>query len=291
MTVEACREVLARKSKSFALAARLLPPGVGDDAAVVYAWCRRADDLIDEGPADDTALGRLHEELASIYAGRPQPEPQLAAFQEVALRRAIPRAYLEELLEGMAMDVRGTAYRTLPELLLYCHRVAGTVGLMMCHVMGVRDSWALPRAAHLGLAMQLTNIARDVQEDAARGRTYLPASLLGAGDLKARAEPAVRALLAEADRFYASADQAIPFLDFRCGLAVRTARLVYAEIGRRVEAQGCDVTAGRAVVSGPRKLLLVLKAFVQCVLTSKPFAAAPFAPRTVLRFPDDVLPL
>ena len=291
MTVEACREVLAKKSKSFALAARLLPGSVADDAAVVYAWCRRADDLIDEGPGDDAALGRLREELAAIYAGRPQPETQLAAFQEVALRRAIPRVYLEELLEGMAMDVRKTSYRTLAELLLYCHRVAGTVGLMMCHVMGVRNALALPRAVHLGLAMQLTNIARDVQEDALNGRTYLPLSLLGTGGLAERSEPAVRALLREADRFYESADHAIPLLGFRCGLAVRTARLVYSEIGRRVEAQGCDVTKGRAIVSGFRKMTLVFKALVQCLSTLHPFARAPAAPRAVLRFPDDVLPL
>jgi phytoene synthase len=270
-------EVLQQKSKSFALAARLLPKGVADDAAAVYAFCRRADDLVDLSPASSETIRSLRRELDSIYRGEPQEDSSLAAFQEVALRRRIPQQYPNELLDGMEMDVSGARYKSLADLLVYCHRVAGTVGLMMCHVMGVRSPEALPRAAHLGLAMQLTNICRDVAEDAANGRHYLPKQL------------SVKQLLDEAEKLYASADEGLPLLGFRCSLAVRTARLIYAEIGREIERRGYDVSQ-RAFVSGPRKLALVAKALSQTLLTRPP-REPPCAPLAVLRFPDDVLPL
>lgn len=304
--VAASREVLARNSKSFALAARLLPPGVADDAAVVYAFCRRADDRIDLAPSEvrPAALVDLRAEVESVYAGAAQADAQLAALQEVAQRRRIPRAYLDELLDGMEMDVRGASYASLADLLLYCHRVAGTVGLVMCHVMGVRDPRALKRAAHLGIAMQLTNICRDVAEDWDNARVYLPRALFAQGvpagpfptgpfprSLRESARSSVRALLDEAERYYASADAGMALLGWRCALAVRTARLVYAAIGRRLEAQGCDVLAGRAVVPLFRKLLLAGRAFVAGLFELPAGARAPSAPLAVLRFPDDVLPL
>ena len=295
------RAVLAQNSKSFALAARLLPPGVADDAAVVYAFCRRADDCIDlaRPSVRPLALAMLRAEVASVWSGAAQDLPQLAALQEVAQRRAIPRDYFDELLDGMEMDVQGASYSSLADLLLYCHRVAGTVGLVMCHVMGVRDPRALKRAAHLGIAMQLTNICRDVAEDWENARVYLPRALIGdavaAGPfpaaLRERARSSVRALLDEAERYYSSADVGLALLGWRCALAVRTARFVYAAIGRRLEAQGCDVLAGRAVVPLWRKLLLAGRALV-FGLRELPFGArSPSAKLSVLRFPDDVLPL
>ena len=295
------RATLAQNSKSFALAARLLPPGVADDAAVVYAFCRRADDCIDLARPEvrPLALALLRAEVESVWAGAPQTLPELAALQEVAHRRAVPRAYFDELLDGMEMDVRGASYGSLADLLLYCHRVAGTVGLIMCHVMGVRDTRALKRAAHLGIAMQLTNICRDVAEDWVNARVYLPRALFGEAlaqgpfpaSLRENARRSVRALLDEADRYYASADAGLALLGWRCALAVRTARFVYAAIGRRLEAQDCDVLAGRAVVPLWRKLLLAFRALA-VGLFELPFGArAPAAPLAVLRFPDDVLPL
>ncbi len=295
------RQVLARNSKSFALAARLLPSGVADDAAVVYAFCRRADDRIDLAPAAvrPAALVHLRVELDAVYSDAVQDDAQLASLQEVTRRRGIPRAYFDELLDGMEMDVSGASYASLEDLIVYCHRVAGTVGLVMCHVMGVRDPRALRRAAHLGIAMQLTNICRDVAEDWANARVYLPRALFGdaapAGAfppaLRENARRSVRALLEEAERYYSSADAGLALLGWRCALAVRTARFVYAAIGRRLEAQGCDVLAGRAVVPLWRKLLLAAHAFVQG-LAALPFGAPrPAAPLAVLRFPDDVLPL
>lgn len=271
----AARATIAHHSKSFALASALLGRRVRDETAVVYTWCRRADDAVDSAGHDHAAaLARLRRELDEVYAGTAQ-DPMLAAFADVVEARAIPRAYPEALLDGMAMDVAGTHYATLDDLLLYCWRVAGVVGLMMSHVFGVRRDAALRNAAHLGIAMQLTNICRDVAEDWQLGRLYLPDELLvhhGAGGLARAlggplppaARPAlagvVRALLALADRYYRSGDRGVSALPWRAALAVRAARGVYAAIGGRIARQRHDVLAGRAVVPTHAKLAHVVRA-------------------------------
>lgn len=277
--IAAARAVLAAKSKSFALAGRLLGPRERDRAAVVYAFCRRADDAIDLAPAGQRTgdtLARLAAELDAIVRGDPTGDPVLDAFGQVTRECAIPRAYPDELLAGLAMDAGGHRYVTAVDLLRYCYRVAGTVGLMMCHVLGLADDRALVPAVHLGIAMQLTNISRDVNEDWCMGRLYVPAELVeahgGPADLDRHlgrplppaAAPAlaraVAALLALADRYYASADRGLIDLPWRAALAIRTARLCYAAIGERVRAQGCDPLAGRAVVPGRTKLALAGRA-------------------------------
>lgn len=288
---------IAKHSKSFSLAARLLPPGNGEEAAVVYAWCRRADDSIDlrEGPAQAHALVQLREELADLYAGGRPSDPVLAAFGEVLVARAIPMMYPAELLAGMEMDVRSQHYASLDELLCYCYRVASTVGLMMCHVMGVSHAVALRHAAHLGLGMQLTNICRDVMEDWQRGRLYLPADVLArhgvtslrAGDggpfpaaAVAGCRGVIEELLAVAEQYYASSDAGLRYLSLRCALSVNAARRVYSAIGREIARRGHDVTAPRAVVPTYRKLLACAAAAASTLtlrLTSpsRPFEAVP----------------
>jgi phytoene synthase len=272
------RAAIARGSHSFAFASKLLPPAARDDAACLYAYCRRADDLVDDaGPAAAAvAVPRLRGELEGMIAGGPAAappgEPALARFAEVMHRRAIPRVHLDELLAGFAMDaVPGPiVYETWADLLLYCHRVAGTVGLMMCHVMGVRDARAARPAAALGMAMQLTNIARDVAEDWRRGRLYLPREALGGASLTpggpldpasaAVLNRALPTLLAAAAPLYRWGDAGLAHLPRRCAIAVRAARLIYSDIGRVIAGRGYDVTAGRARVSGRRKLWLGLRA-------------------------------
>ncbi|HEX4403451.1 MAG TPA: phytoene/squalene synthase family protein [Polyangia bacterium] len=261
------RRILAHHSKSFSMAGRLLPRWCRDDAAALYAWCRRCDDAVDvptEAAVRSTAVRRLRAELDAVAAGAPQSDPVLAGFEDVTRRHAIPLRHAHELIDGMEMDVGAVRYRTVDELLVYCYRVAGTVGLMMAHVMGVRDAASLRRAADLGMAMQLTNICRDVDEDERRDRVYLPEGLLGDAHASRdrRAASAVRELLLRADVLYRSGDLGLRRLPLRCAFAIRAARLIYADIGRQIARVGFDVRAGRAVVSRGRKLWLVLRAAV-----------------------------
>lgn len=303
--VAVAQQTLSAKSKSFALAAKLLPRAVRGDVAVVYAYCRHVDDAIDLAPVDDRprALRRLREELDSVYDGGSAVDVVLDAFRVVVRRHGIPRAYADELLSGMEMDVLRQRYETRRDLSLYCFRVAGTVGLMMCHVLGLRDARALRHAVHLGLAMQLSNICRDVAEDLADGRLYLPRELLRDGGLasptadeplsaesREPATRAVRALLADADRYYRSADRGLFDLPFRAALAVRVARLVYSDIGNRLRARGCDPFQGRVVVPTWRKAWLVAVALASALAELPRRAVTPFhpAPLPVVRFPDDV---
>ncbi|MEZ4359915.1 MAG: phytoene/squalene synthase family protein [Kofleriaceae bacterium] len=267
----------AHHSKSFSLAATILPPARRDDAAVVYTYCRRVDDAVDEAAsADDAraAIATLRAELDALYGGAALADPVLARMAQIARARRVPRHYPAELIAGMEMDALGARYRTVDDLLTYAYRVAGVVGLMMCHVLGVRDDRALVPATHLGLAMQLTNICRDVAEDWGRGRLYLPDELLvgpaarALGERAAAGEPlprdaapalaaATRELLALADRYYRSAERGLPQLDWRSAFGVRAARHLYAAIGDRVAARGCDPLAPRAVVPRWKKFALL----------------------------------
>jgi phytoene synthase len=314
--IRECDAAIRVNSRSFALAARFLPPATRARAVVLYAWCRRADDLVDQAelPAARLALGRLYAELQLIYENKPLGDPSLDAFREVVHQSCIPRSYPEELLAGLTMDVQGQRYRSMGELLHYSYRVAGTVGLMMCHVMGVLDDEAVRHATHLGIAMQLTNIARDVREDWRRRRLYLPEDLLRAHGLdemlherdadlhrfdRRQLASAVLALLDEADHYYRSGDRGMPALTAQCALAIRTARLVYAEIGAVLRERGGDALRGRAVVSTKRKLALTSLAMAhtgrelpwRAARSLRGSASSARIPLRVVCFPHDVLPL
>ncbi|HET9933451.1 MAG TPA: phytoene/squalene synthase family protein [Polyangiaceae bacterium] len=303
-----CAEALRQGSKSFALAGRLLPPQIARDAATLYTFCRRVDDTVDLAApgSEQRALDAVWLRVRSVFRGESQSDPFWASFAELVRRVNLPERYVIELLLGMQMDVDGTRYETVDQLLLYCHRVAGVVGLMMCHVLGVRTDAALRNAAHLGIALQLTNISRDVQEDWERGRMYVPAELLRKAGLP-QLEPEPRALtrtesnalslaLAElaklAERFYRSGDDGLPALSARARFAVRTARLVYSHIGVLLQRRDYDVLAGRVIVPAYRKLVLLLRAalvaLVEWLLPRR--RAAVRLPERVLRFPEDVLP-
>jgi len=306
-----CAQTLAQHSKSFALAGKLLPEGQRRDAAVLYTYCRLADDSIDlaEREAQPAALAELERQLDSVYRGEDQSDVRLRAFQELVQRSRMPREYPAQLLAGMRMDAEGAHYETLEDLLLYCHRVAGVVGLMMCHVLGVSEARARKNAAHLGIAMQLTNICRDVAEDWQRGRLYLPRAMLresGAGALNGiRQGPlpiaarnsitsVTRRLLAEADRFYRSGDAGIRYLPWRAAFSVRAARLIYSAIGDRILSADYDAYSMRAFVSPSHKLRLLVRATLHTArgLPRRWFAARPPAALdSVLRFPDDILPV
>jgi phytoene synthase len=267
--------ILRAGSKSFHLASRLLPARVRAPTFALYAFCRHADDAVDDASSDRdarSAVDALRARVDRVYAGRPQEALVERAFARVVERFEIPRALPDALVEGMEWDVVGRSYQTPADVRAYGVRVAGTVGLMMTMVMGRRDPEVLARACDLGVAMQLTNIARDVGEDARRGRIYLPGAwldeagvdreaFLAAPTATAPVRDVVARLLAEADVLYTRADAGIAHLPVDCRTAIRAARLVYASIGDRIRRAGYDSVTQRAVVPLRHKLWLVLRAF------------------------------
>jgi phytoene synthase len=278
--LNASRDSIQRGSTSFAAAARLFDPRIREDAYMLYAWCRHCDDEIDGQVMGHGAVGldpvlagrklaELEDKTRGALAGEPTDDTAFAAFQRVAQRHGIPAQHPLDLLQGFRMDVEGRTYRTFQDTLLYAYHVAGVVGVMMAQVMGVRDIATLRRASDLGLALQLTNIARDVIEDAKGGRVYLPADWLGAAadNPKAVSDPANRTvvfaaterLLAEAEPYYASARWGLKALGFRSAWAVAAAHGVYRQIGLRVRAMGPAGMDRRASTSAVTKLALVLR--------------------------------
>ena len=267
----ACRDLLRQGSRSFFAASLLLPRRVHRPALALYAFCRVADDLIDGGdgqPGPAAALADLRARLDAAYAGRPRPIAADRALAAVVQHHAIPRALLDALLEGFGWDAAGRRYDSLAELEAYAARVAGTVGAMMATLMGERSAEGVARACDLGVAMQLSNIARDVGEDARAGRLYLPQDWLRAAGIDPGAwlahpsfDPAlagvVQRLLRRADELYCRADSGIAALPRACRPGIGVARHLYAEIGQQVARQGYNSVGQRAVVPPARKLRLL----------------------------------
>ncbi len=264
----ACRASIRQGSRSFFAASLFLGGGLREPAYGLYAFCRLADDAVDLGGGDSRTLEDLRARLARIYDGCPAAEPADRAFADVVRRFAIPKGIPEALLDGMAWDAEGRRYRNLSELYAYAARVAGTVGAMMSLLMGARAPDVVARACDLGVAMQLTNIARDVGEDARAGRIYLPLDWLADAGIDPDAwleqpvfsEPlgaVVRRLLQAADALYARAEAGIAQLPPSCRPAIYAARYLYAEIGCEVARLGFDSLSQRAIVSRRRKALLL----------------------------------
>lgn len=289
----ACARLLREGSRTFHAASRLLPAETREAATAMYAFCRIADDAVDVDGGRLVALARLRGRLACLYAGRPMPFAPDRAFADVVRRFGIPQALPAALLEGFEWDVLGRRYHDFPELCGYAARVAGTVGAMMCLMMGVRSPRALARACDLGVAMQLTNIARDVGEDARAGRLYLPLDWLRAAGVDPDAwlrspafvpalVPVLRRLLAEADVLYRRAASGIQELPVACRPGMEAARILYAEIGREVRRAGYDSVTRRAVVPGWRKARLVAVATVTSMLPRAPAMSPALRPARYL---------
>lgn len=269
--LEHCREAIRHGSLSFHAASKLLPAKVRDPALALYAFCRLADDEVDEGDYQAGAVFRLQDRLDAAYAGKPHNAPEDRAFAAIIEDFEMPRALPEALLEGLAWDAAERRYDTLSGVRDYSARVASAVGAMMCVLMRVRDPDALARACDLGVAMQLTNIARDVGEDARMGRIYLPLDWLA----KAGIDPVnftretlptddvrrmVKRLLAEADRLYLRSEAGIDVLPLQARTGIWAARLIYAGIGKQLRKQGFDSISMRARTSGAQKLGWLMQA-------------------------------
>jgi phytoene synthase len=259
-------------SKSFFMASHLLPKAVREGAYAIYAFCRLSDDAVDVEGGRIEAVERLRQRLDRIYAGAPGPEPGFA----------LPRTLLDALLEGLEWDVNGRLYETIDDLEAYCARVAGSVGGMIATLMGARSPGLAARACDLGVAMQLTNIARDVGEDARAGRLYLPRAWmveagidpeawLRAPEFGPQIGAVIQRVLRHADALYRRADSGIAGLDLAFRPSIFAARRLYAEIGHQLERDGLDSISRRTTVSGGRKAQLVAHALARSLST----AAAP----------------
>ncbi|MGZ6135783.1 MAG: phytoene/squalene synthase family protein [Myxococcaceae bacterium] len=308
------RAVTHRHARSFSFASVLLLGARRRAAFALYAFCRRLDDLVDRGDGGieplEHRLARARTLIARIYVDAPRladpgrgpvaeravgaladgawDEAELVALRDTIQRFGVPEQPFQDLVSGMEMDVAGHRYRSFADLELYCYRVAGTVGLMMASVLGTSDPRAAGPAADLGRAMQLTNILRDVREDLARGRVYLPEDELAAfglsrddlarGVVDDRWRAFMRCQIARARAYYARAAAGVPWLTgFGTQRMVKLMGAIYAGILGDIEARGHDVFAGRAHVPFNVKLAYA--------------AATLFRPRTVLPVPPDVPPI
>ncbi len=270
-----CQDKLHHGSRSFLAASFLLPVQMRKAATALYAFCREADDLVDLGVDATESLRVVCERVEQVYSDRPLLSPADRALRSVARHYSLPKALLDALIEGFAWDASHRSYQNLDALEDYAARVAGTVGAMMSVLMGARDPNVLARACDLGVAMQLTNICRDVGEDARAGRCYLPLDWLAEQGLTPevitekplaqlldprnanKVRKVVDRLLARADELYTRADCGIAMLPSNCQRGIRMARRLYAGIGDEVaRADGYDINH-RAYVSGKRKLALI----------------------------------
>ena len=265
-------QVLARHGKSFYWASFFLGSQLADRAARLYEFCRFVDDLADGD------LPHRQESLEDIRACLEDPNsendgltiPELSNFIDLAQQNNIPLSAARELLDGMLLDQQPTQLTTERELLRYCHAVAGTVGLMMCRVLECTQPRAQAFAIDLGIAMQLTNISRDVLEDAKMGRRYLPSdwfeSVVSVDDI-ANAESdclqpvtqAIDRLLQLSETYYASALMGIRLLPFRSRLSIAIALRVYRQIGWVLRRQDLAWWKGRVMVGKTEKARLSLR--------------------------------
>ncbi len=258
-------------SKSFALAGLFLPAEKRLAAFRLYAWCRFADDQVDEARDDaerEENLKRLWLRLSSLQADA--GDYPWSALHEVTNAYRIPVEYANDLVLGLSQDRPGLRMVTAGDLKRYAYAVAGTVGLMMCHILGVKREDALEEAEALGRAMQLTNIARDVKEDLARDRVYIPREMLDAAGVQGDdilspenlplTKKAVDSLLLVAEDLYRKGERGLDALPFRAAFAIACAHLFYREIGRRILRGPPEALLTRSVVPLPVKLVLCARA-------------------------------
>ena len=267
------RKITAHYSKSFYFSAQMLPREQRWATFALYGFCRHCDNLIDT-PRQRTEteilreIQRLTEELQVAYNTGESQDPIIRVFILVAKAYGIPIAYPLDLLNGVAMDVQQTRYKTFDELSLFCYRVAAVVGLMMTHVLGYKDERAFGYAKQLGIAMQLTNILRDVKEDKEMGRLYIPQTDLAEFGVterdifKENMTPQLRALMKfqaeRADQYYTEAMPGISLLKTESQYAIYSAARIYRGILRKIEDQDYNPFLSRVFVSSTQKVGILL---------------------------------
>ena len=269
---EYCADKAAQSGSSFYYSFRLLAPARRRAITALYAYCREVDDVVDEVSDPDVARAKLawwRSEIERIYGGTPQ-HPVAIALATAVERYGLARQHFQAVIDGMQMDLEKTRYRTFAELEDYCDHVAGVVGLLSAEIFGYQDARTRDYAQKLGVAFQLTNIIRDVGEDARRGRIYLPQEDLdrfgvAAGDvLRARTSPAFVELMRfeaeRAARWYEEAIAALPARDRRPQRAGLAMAAIYRTLLDEIARDGYAVLDRRIALTPLRKLWIATRA-------------------------------
>lgn len=264
-------EIFNTHAKTFSFAAKFLGQRVAEDIFILYRFCRLIDDIADEGGNASIARQNLQAIKAQIEDGH-SDDPFLSKFLKLIEGKDLPKQYIFDLIDGVLSDCHRHIHLQSEEALItYCYRVAGTVGGLMCPILGVEEdhlSHAIKPAISLGIGMQLTNIARDIKEDALNNRCYIPKDWLDIEDIQILtdkpqehtqdARAAVRRLLALADMYYAAAWQGYAYLPFRSRVAIMVAAHLYRQIGVKIKKRGYQYWRGRVYVPQKEKILHVL---------------------------------
>jgi phytoene synthase len=273
-----CRSIMRQNASTFSLACRLLPGERRRATFALYGLFRTLDDLVDETDAHTlareqalAALGTWRRWLQSPET-RPPEHALVPAFLDTVNRYQIPFHYFVELIDGLEGDVACCRFANFGELAVYCYRVASTVGLAMCHVLGATSNQARAHAVELGVAMQLTNILRDVHEDREHGRVYLPQDELAMagwdeerlhrGQIDAPFRALIQRQVIRARSYYDRGIAGLPYLSPEAQFAILGAARLYGAILTEIEHRNYDVFAGRARVSGSRKLKILATTYL-----------------------------
>jgi len=263
---EYCQQRTAQSGTSFYYSFLFLPPERRRAITALYAFCREVDDVVDEVSDPDLARTKLawwRKEVGAIFSGTPQ-HPVALALQPVVAAYRLPQQHFQTVIDGMAMDLERNRYLDFADLERYCHCVAGVVGLMSAEIFGYANPGTLDYARNLGIAFQLTNIIRDVGEDARRGRIYLPQDDLArhgvsvASILRRESTPAMvplmKAQVARARRWHQNALDALPLEDRRTQRPGLIMAAIYRALLDEIERDGYAVLDHRIALTPLRKL-------------------------------------
>jgi 15-cis-phytoene synthase len=272
---EYCQKKAADSGSSFYYSFLFLPPLRRRAITALYAFCREVDDVVDECPDPQLAAIKLawwRQELAKLYAGAPE-HPVTQALLPVLGEFNLPQEQLLEIIDGMAMDLEQTRYLDFKALSLYCYRVASVVGLLAAEIFGSQDRQTQKYAHDLGMAFQLTNIIRDVGEDARRGRVYLPIDELQrfevpvADILNARQTDNFRRLMEfqieRAEQYYAQAMAALPAIDRKAQRPGLVMAAIYRTLLDEIKRDGCQVLVQRTSLTPLRKLWIAWRTWIK----------------------------
>jgi phytoene synthase len=264
-----CIEITKKRARNFHFAFQVLPPAPYKGICALYAFARRADDFSDDDGDPARALAsacRFRAAFDRALEGDLSGDPIFPAVAETVRKHKIPREYFHELIAGTEMDATIRRYQTWEDTYRYCYRVASVVGLMTIHVFGFSGAEALPLAERTGIAFQVTNILRDIKEDAGRNRIYLPLEDLArhgvseADVLAARDSPAFRALVrfevARAREYYRAGDELLPLIGAKCRPALAALVTIYGRLLEEIARRGYDVFSKRVSLSAAEKLRL-----------------------------------